>query len=153
MHPDFSDEGDVPKAWKIAKGLPESDAVVAGIGVRELWEFTVVPVKVAGVDDYPADGGAVAANVLGCRGHDYIHTVLDGFDQSYAHRVVDDEGNACFVGDLCDGLEVGYIQFGVADCFGVDGSRLIRDRFLEGFGLCGVYELRRSAEFGEGVVQ
>ena len=54
--------------------------MVAGGGLVELGELLgVCPVvEVTGVNDHAADGGAVAAQVLGGGVDDYVCAVLDG---------------------------------------------------------------------------
>lgn len=52
-------------------------------GLDELWEAggVLAPVELAAVDDYAADGGAVATNPLGCAFDDNVCAVVDGADE------------------------------------------------------------------------
>ena len=92
LHPGLEDEGDVPER------LPEPEPVVAGVGIGELGELSVVGVP---VDDEAADRLPVAADVLGGRVDDDVRPVLDGAEERGRGRgVVDDEGNARLLRDL-----------------------------------------------------
>ena len=55
----------LPKSWEVAECIPVFDAVVAGVGFGEFWEFAVVPFEFAAVNDYAADACAVSADVFG----------------------------------------------------------------------------------------
>ena len=91
-------------------------AVVAGGGLVELGELLGVctVVEVTGVNDYAADGGAVATQVLGCGVDDHVRAVLDGAQQvGGGHGVVHDQGHAVFVRNCSDGLDVEHVVAGV----------------------------------------
>jgi hypothetical protein len=54
--------------------------VVALGGLDKLWEArgVLAPVELAAVDDHAADGGAVAADPLGCAFDDNVCAVVNG---------------------------------------------------------------------------
>ena len=54
---------------EVAERLVEAHAVIAARGLGHAGELAVVPREPAGLDDHPAHGGAVAADVLGSRVH------------------------------------------------------------------------------------
>lgn len=65
------------------ESFPELQAVVALRGLDELGEAggVLAPVELAAVDDDAADGGAVAADPLGCALDDDIRAVVDRADE------------------------------------------------------------------------
>jgi hypothetical protein len=67
-----------------------------------------------------------------------------------AEGVVYDDGDAGFVSDGGDLLEVGDVVLWVADGFDVDGFGLFVDGSFEVFGVIAVDEFGRDAEAGEG---
>jgi hypothetical protein len=85
----------------------------------------LAPVEFAAVDDHAADGGAVAPNPF-CGGvHDDVGAVVDGAAvvAASAEGVVDDDGDAGFVGDCDDFGKVRDVVFGVANAFKLDSVR------------------------------
>lgn len=139
-----------------AQGLGVDDAVVAGVGlVQALEAFLVLgPGELAGVDDGAADGGAVAAQVLGQRVHDDVGAVLEGAAEiGRGNGVVDDQGDAVVVGDLGDGLDVGDVALRVAEGLDKDGLCLGVDEGGEGLGLAVVGEAGGDAVLRKGVGQ
>ena len=60
----LNDEGYVAQSRKIAKNIPELEAMVAGVGLGELGKFPISPVEFATIDDDASDGGSVAADEL-----------------------------------------------------------------------------------------
>ena len=98
-------------------------AVVAGSGLVELGELLGVctVIEVTGVNDHAADGGAVAAQVLGCGVDDYVCAVLDGAQQVRGgYGVVHNQGHTVFVRDLGDGLNVEHVVAGVGHGLAVE---------------------------------
>jgi hypothetical protein len=79
----------------------------------------LAPVEFARVDNHAADGGTVAPDPFCGRVHNDVGAVGDGAAVVAAgtEGIVDDYGNAVFVGDGDDGFEVGDVVFWVADAF------------------------------------
>ena len=119
----FMTKATFPISGNVAERVPELQAVIAGVGLRELRELAVAPVELAGVDDDAADGGAVAADVLRRGERQDVGAVVDGPDEADADGVVDDERDAGLVGDGRELLEVGHVELGVADGLGVERAR------------------------------
>ena len=70
------------------------------IGFRELGELAVVPGKLPGIDNDPADGVAVAADVLGSPVDNDIGTMVDRADKAHTGGVIDDQRYAVVVGNF-----------------------------------------------------
>ena len=153
LHAHFDDEGDIARSGDVAQGVPKNEAVVARVGLGELGEFAVVPLEVAAIHDYAADGGAVPADVFRGGKHDDVRAMLDGFHEADAHGVVHHERDARLMGDGRERLEIRHVELRVADGLGVNGARLGGDRPAERLGVLGVDELRAAPEFRERVVQ
>ena len=84
----------------------------------------------------------MAADELGGGVDHDVRAVLDGTDQvGRAEGVVDDQGQAVFVGNFSDGVDVGDIRVGVAQGLQVDGL---------GVGLNGVFHLRQVVSVDKG---
>jgi hypothetical protein len=72
--------------------------MVGHVGFGEARELAVAPVEVAAVDDDAADGGAVAADMLGRRVDDDVGAMFERTVQVRRKRgVVDDERDADFL--------------------------------------------------------
>ena len=145
----FQDEGEG------AEGVGIGEAVIGGVSVGEVGEASGgFPVEVAGVDDDSADRGSMAADVF-CGGlDDDVGTVLDGADEGGGGAgVVDDEWEAVLVGDVGEGANVGDVELGVAEGFGVDGAGFGGDGGADGGEVVGVGEAYGDAVLGEGVVE
>ncbi len=94
------------------------------------------------------------AQVLGGAVHHDVGPELEGVQQVGAGQgIVHDEGDACFVGDGGDGLEVGDIQLGVAHGLDVDGAGLGPQGGAEGLGLGRIHEGGGDARPRQGVAQ
>ena len=79
------------------------EAVVRHVGLGEAGELAVTPVEVTAVDDDAADGGAVAADVLGGRVDDDVGAVLERtVEVGLEGGVIDDQRHADFLGYLGD---------------------------------------------------
>ena len=95
-----------------AQRLGVDHAVVADIGLVEPLETRLVlcPGELARIDDHPADGGAVAAQVFGERVNDDVRAVLDRAAQVGAgHGVVHHQGHAVRMGHGGQGTQVGDV--------------------------------------------
>ena len=153
LHARLEDKGDVAHIAEVAEDVPELEAVVARVGLREFRELAVSPVEFAPVDDDSAYGRAVAAYVLRRRCGKDVRPVIEGPYQTDADRVVDYERNARVMGYLRERLEIGHVELGIADGLRIDRPRPVRDRLLEFLGLRGVDELYRASQLRESVVQ
>ena len=132
-------------------------AVVAGGRLVELGELLGVcaVVEVTGVHNHTADGGSVAAQVLGGRVNDHIRAVLDGAQQvGGGHGVVHDQGYAVFVGNCGDGLNVEHVVAGVGHGLAVEQLGVGANRSAP---LVEVVRILNEggfdAEIGEGVLE
>src|ERR1039458_10113537 len=67
LHPHLDDESHVAQARKVAEHVPELQAVVAWVRLRELRELAVVPLELTRIHNDPADRRPVSADILGCR--------------------------------------------------------------------------------------
>ena len=136
LHAGFEDEG------QRTEGLGVGEAMVGRIGLGELLEAAGSgPVEFAGVDNDAADGGAVAAEKLGGGVDDDVCAPLDGANQRRrSGGVVDDEGQAVFMGDGGELLDVGDVELGIAEGLGVDGAGLRIDSGAEAVEVVGVNE-------------
>ena len=106
--------------------------MVAGRGRRELGKFSVAPVEPAGLDDHPAHGGAVAADVLGGRVHDDVGAPFDRPAQvGRGHRVVEDQRDAGVMRDGGERLDVDDVDQRVAERFGIDKFCIFPHRLAE----------------------
>jgi hypothetical protein len=133
------------------EGLVVVEAVVAGVGPGDQGEAPAGrPVEAAAVDDDPADGGAVAADVLGGRVDDHVGTPLEGPAQpGRGEGVVDDERQPGLVGHTGDALDVEHVAAGVADGLAEAGLGLGPDGGPPGVEVVGVVEQRHpDAEAG-----
>ncbi len=82
-------EGDVPHPRQIAEGLPEFEAVVAGIRFGEFRKLAVSPVEFSAVDDDAADRGPVTADELRRGGRQDVGAEIERPHEPHADRVVD----------------------------------------------------------------
>ena len=116
----FENEGERSKCFSVGK------AMVRGIGLGELLEAAGGgPVELARIDDDAADGGAMATEELGCRIDDDVRSPLDRADQGRGGGgVVDNQRKAVFVGNGGKLLDVGDVELGIAESFGVDSAGL-----------------------------
>ena len=123
---EVDDEGD--RAERIGKAQP----VVARVRLGDVREPSRrLPVEPAAVDDDAAERRAVSADELCRRMHNDIRAVLDGAQEvRRRERVVDDDGDAVFVRDLGDRLDVDEIGVRIADGLDVDAFRIRTDRRL-----------------------
>ena len=138
-----------------AHGVGEDDPVVAVLGLRELREFARgLPVEAPGIDDYAADGGAVATDELG-RGMDHdVGAVLDGPDEEGRREgIVHDERDLVAVRDGRDLLDVDDVAVGVAEGLDEEEFRLGADRFFEIIEVDRIDEGGRDAVGDERVLQ
>ena len=84
--------------------------MVTRIRFCELRELTVIPGKLAGIDNHSTDRVAMTTNVLGSGENGNVGTVLDRSDKTDTGRIVDNEGYPGVMGDLCYCLKIGDIQ-------------------------------------------
>ncbi len=152
-HPHLQDKGHVPEPGHISERIPEHQPVIARIGLGELREFPVIPLEPARVHDHPADGGAVAADILRRGTGQDVDTVVERPDQPDADGVVRHHGDPVFMGDFRNRLEVRHVQLRVADRFHVDRPRPRRDRLAERLRIARVDEPDRPPQLGERVVE
>ena len=122
----FEDEGDVSHITEVCEHVPELEAVIAGVGLRELGEFPVAPVEFAPVDDDAAYRRAVAADILRRRSGKNVGSVVQGPHETDADRIVDDERDTGVMGDFCESLEIGHVELRVADGLRINGASLLR---------------------------
>ena len=110
--------------------------MIAGVRFRDGRVFAAcLPVKVAAVHHDTAERRAVAAQELGGGVQHDVRAVLDGSDQVRGTKgVVDGQGDAVFVSDGRDGVDIRNVGIGVAQGLEVDGL---------GVGLDGGLHLRR----------
>ena len=140
--------------WEGFKGVPVDETVVGGVGGGEAGEAAGAPVEVAAVDHDAADGGAVAAEILGGGVDDDVGTPLEGAVEDRGEAgVVEDEGHAGGAGDLGYFLDGEDIEGGVAQALAVEGLGVGAKGAAEGLGVVGVDEGDVDAEFWEGVVE
>ena len=137
----------------VAEGLEEVEAVIGGLGAGEARELaSFCPVELAGVHHGAAHRRAGAAQELGGRVDDQGRAVVDRLaEPRCGERVVDDQGNACIVGDLRDRLEVADHAAGVGETLDEEGLGLGCQRALEVVRLVGVDDVRLPAELRIGV--
>ena len=97
----------------------------------------------------------MTAQVLGGRVNDDVGAPLDWAHQvGGGDRVVDDEGHADLVGDLCDGLDVEDVALRVGDRLAVEGDRLVVGERAPGLGVERVGdEARLDAQASQRVLQ
>jgi hypothetical protein len=138
LNANLYDEGQVAGSRNVAKGVPEFQSVIAGIGVREFREFAVVPGKPSGIDDDASEAGPVSAQIFGGGQRHDVRAVINGFGQADADGVVHDERHAGVVGDGGEGLKIGDIQLGISDGLRIDRARFLGDGVAEGGRLAGV---------------
>ena len=100
--------------------------MIRGVGLGEILEAARSgPVELARVDDDAADGRAVAAEELGGGVDDDVRTPLDGPHQRRRSAgVVDNQRQPVFMRDGGELFDVGDVELGIAERFGVDGARL-----------------------------
>src|SRR5665648_62145 len=158
LDPCLEDERQVhPEQAADAQVTGEDQAVVAGVRSVVVGEALRVLGVVEGsaVDDHPADGRAVTAQVLGRRVHDDVSTPLDRADQvRRRHRVVDDQRDADLVRDPSDRLDVEDVGLRVGDGLAEEQLGVGLDGVPPGLWVVRVGdERRRDPELGQGVVQ
>jgi len=129
--------------------------VIGRVGVDEGGEAAGrFPVELAAVDNDSADGGSVAADKLGCGVDDDVGAVLDGADQhGGGGGVIDDQREAVLVGDGGELFDVGDVELGVAEGFGVDGSGFGVDGGADAVEVVGVGEAHGDALARQRVVE
>ena len=129
---------------KVAKGLVELHAMVAGGGLGHAGKFAVVPGESAGLHHHAGEGRAVSSEVLGGRVHHDVGAPLQGVAQVRGgDGVVDDEGQSVRMRHLGHRRNVQQDQAGVAQafrehgpCVGLDGgSKRIRVMGIDKGGL------------------
>ena len=132
---------------EVAEGFKEAHAVIPARRLDHFRKIAVIPRKLAGLDEHPAHGRAVAADILGRRMYDDIGAEFDRTAEiRRSKRVVDNERNARFVRDSCDGLDIEHVDLRVADGFGVQELGLLGNRFPEIFRIVRVDECGIDAE-------
>jgi len=149
------DGADVGDESGRADGIGEGNTVVAGVGSGDIAELAAgLPVKLAAVHDDAAQGGAVAADELGGGVNHDVCAVLDGANQVRgAEGVVDDQRQAVLVGNGGNGINVGDIAVGVAQCLQIDGLGVGLDGVLHLGQIVSVDKGGGHAELGQGVLQ
>ena len=147
--PDVGDKGGG------AGGVGEGHAVVAGVGGGDGGIFAAgLPVELAGVHDHAAQGGAVAADELGCGVDHDVRAMLDGPDQvGGAEGVVHHHGQAVLVGDGGDGVNVGDVAVGVAQGLQIDGLGVGPDGVFHLRQVVGIHKGGAHAKLGQSVGQ
>ena len=112
------------------------------------------PVKVAAFHDHTAEGGAVAADELGCG---FDHDISAGLQRAEQVRggegVVDDHRQMMLVGDGGDGFEVRQVGVRIAEGLEVDELGVLLDGVLELLRILGGDEGGGDAVTRQGVTQ
>ncbi len=83
------------------------------------------PVKLAGIDDNPADRRTVASDKLGGRIHDNRRAMIDGAAQHRCGGVVHNQRDAKLVTNIGDFPDRKDLKFRVWQGFGVIGARFV----------------------------
>jgi len=117
----------------LAELLIKDDAVVAGIGLGQLREFSGrMPVEAAAVDQHAADGDAMAADPFGRGMHYEVGAELDRLAQIRRGKgVVDQERNFRVMRDLRHRRDIQHLQARIADGLGNDQPGVRPDRSTE----------------------
>ena len=127
---------------------------VGGVGGVVERVLAARPIEATLVNHDATDAGAVAANPLGKGGADDVRAVLEGLGQVGCREgAVHDEGKACIVGDLGDGLKIANLKRGVGHGLAEDSAGLVIDGLLEVFWVLGVDEGHGDAKGREDVVE
>ena len=139
---------------RLGQVVPPTQAVVGGVGIIEKRMFASGPVEGAGVDDDPADAGAVSAEPFGEGVNDDVRPVLDGLAEvGRGEGGVDDEGQAMGVGDAGDRFQVGNLAGGVGDGLAEDGAGFVVNRIGKSLRILGIDKFDGDPEGREDVVE
>ncbi|MCP1774796.1 hypothetical protein J2R91_001308 [Bradyrhizobium japonicum] len=117
-----------------AEALGIDEAVIGGVGLVVGREAVRVlgPGEVSGIDDGPAQRGAVAAQKLGERMHGDVGAVIERLEQDRGRdRVVHDQRHAMRMRDLGERLDVADVAGRIADGLGEHGARVLVDQFCD----------------------
>ena len=153
LHSGLYYERHIAQAGEIPEDVPEFKAVIAGVRFSEFGKLTVPPVEFPAVHDQAADRGPMAADKF-CRGKDAdVRSEIERPHEAYSNRVIDNERYPCIMSNICNCLEVGHVQFGIADSFGIDCAGSIRQGSFDFVGVCGINEFYFSPQLGESVVK
>ena len=139
-----------------AQGLVEIQSVIGRIRLGQGRELArhFGPVEVAAFHDHTAEGGAVAADELGCGFDHDISAVLQRAEQVRGGEgVVDDHRQMMLVGDGGDGFEVRQVGVRIAEGLEVDELGVLLDGVLELLRILGGDEGGGDAVTRQGVTQ
>ena len=139
-----------------AQGLVEVQSVIGRIRLGQGWELArhFGPVEVAAFHDHTAEGGAVAANELGCGFNHDISAMLQRAEQVRGGEgIVDDHRQMMLVGDGGDGFEVRQVGVRIAEGLEVDELGVLLDGVLELLRILGGDEGGGDAVTRQGVTQ
>ena len=109
------DRTDICDECSGADCIIERDAVIAGVGIRDVGILAArLPVKLAGLYDDAAKGCAMAADELGRGMDNNVCAMLNRTDQVRGSKcIVDDQRKAVLVGDFRDRVNVRDIAVGI----------------------------------------
>lgn len=138
-----------------AGSLGKGNTVIAGVGSGDSGVIAgSSPVKLTGIYDDAAQGGAVTAQEFGGGMDDDVCAMLDGADKiGSTEGVVYHQRKTVLVSQLCKGINIGNVAVGVAQSFDVDGTGVVLNggRYLTE--VVDIYKGGGDAEVGQGMGQ
>ncbi len=134
------DRSDICDECSWADCVIERDAVIAGVGIRDVGILAArLPVELAGLYDDAAECRAVTAYELGRGVYNDVRAVLDGADQIRGSEcIVDDQRKAVLVGNFRDRVNVRDIAVGISKSLKINRSCVVLDRAFDFFQVVGV---------------